>query len=279
MLAIKNILFPLDFSDRGCAAAPFVEAMASRFDAKVTLISVAQPIFPGAPLLNTEEIMDELKGRLAGAFVKEFAHLRVERFVEFGDPAQVIIDFAHKNNVDLIMMPTHGYGPFRSVLLGSVTAKVLHDAKCPVWTAAHIEGEPAPNQVNPRNILCAVDATPESIPLMKWAGEFSKSMGVGLLLVHAVPTEGCPPQQMEQFEENLRKGAWQQITKLQASAGVEAPLCIKVGNVEDTVREEARRHNADLIMIGRGVLREKRGRLGTHAYSIIRQAACPVLSV
>jgi nucleotide-binding universal stress UspA family protein len=288
MLAIKHILFPLDFSDRGCAAGPFVEAMASRFGAKVTLISVAQPIWytgvgdPGTPLLlNTEEILNELKGRLGGAFAREFAHLRVERFAEFGDPAQTILDFAHKNAVDLIMMPTHGYGPFRSLLLGSVTAKVLHDASCPVWTTAHMEEAPSQDHIKPRSILCAVDETPKSIALMKWANELGKALGSGLRLVHAVPgMEGWPSQQMDrQFEEDLRQQARQQITKMQAAAGVEAALCVAVGNIADAVREEARRHNADLIVIGRGVMHEKLGRLRTHAYGIIRQAPCPVLSV
>ncbi len=59
-----------------------------------------------------------------------------------GDPAQVITAFAHTQGVDLIMMPTHGYGPFRRLLLGSVTAKVLHDAECPVWTAVHMAKAP-----------------------------------------------------------------------------------------------------------------------------------------
>ena len=45
MLAIKHILFPLDFSDRCCGAVPFVEAMASRYGAKITLISVARPFW------------------------------------------------------------------------------------------------------------------------------------------------------------------------------------------------------------------------------------------
>jgi nucleotide-binding universal stress UspA family protein len=288
MMTIKHILFPLDFSDRGSSAAPFVAAMASRFDAKITLISVAQPIWytgmgdPGTPLLlNSEEIMDELKGRLGGAFAKEFAHLRVERFAEFGDPAQVIADFAHKNGVDLIMMPTHGYGPFRSLLLGSVAAKVLHDAKCPVWTSAHMAEAPSQEHVTPHSILCAVDETPKSIPLMKWAGELGKALGAGLRLVHAVPgMEGWPSQQMDrQFEEDMRQEARRQIAKMQADAGVEAALCVAVGNVADAVREEARRHNADLIVIGRGVMNEKLGRLRTHAYGIIRHAPCPVLSV
>ena len=288
MLGVKHILFPLDFSDRSCGAVPFVEAMASRFGAKVTLLSVAQPFYyagmgdPGGPvLLYTDEIMNELKTRLDTALVKEFAHLPVERVAELGDPAQVILDFAHNHGVDLIMMPTHGYGPFRSLLLGSVTAKVLHDAECPVWTATHVEEGPSREHVKTKTILCAVDNTPKSIPLMQWVAELSKATGATLRLVHAVPgMEGWPAQQIDsQFEEEMRQEARKQITNMQISAGIDAPLCIAVGNVADAVREEARRHGADLVVIGRGVLHEKLGRLRTHAYGIIRHAPCPVLSV
>jgi nucleotide-binding universal stress UspA family protein len=45
-----------------------------------------------------------------------------------GDPARQFVDFAHSSNTDLIVMPTHGYGQFRQFILGSITAKVLHDA-------------------------------------------------------------------------------------------------------------------------------------------------------
>jgi nucleotide-binding universal stress UspA family protein len=46
---------------------------------------------------------------------------------------------ARESAFDLIMMPTRGRGRFRAALLGSVTAKVLHDSACAVWTAAHAE--------------------------------------------------------------------------------------------------------------------------------------------
>src|SRR5271165_6432041 len=101
MLAIKHILFPLDFSDRCCAAVPFVEGMASRFGSKITLYSAAQPLYyagmgdpAGAMMFNTDELLNDLTARLSGALVKEFAHLPVERVAELGDPAQSIVDFA-----------------------------------------------------------------------------------------------------------------------------------------------------------------------------------------
>jgi hypothetical protein len=50
-----------------------------------------------------------------------------------------ISSLARDWGIGLIMMATRGRGLFRAALLGSVTAKVLHDADCPVWTAAHVE--------------------------------------------------------------------------------------------------------------------------------------------
>lgn len=287
MLPVRHILFPIDFSERCCHAAPFVERMATRFQSKITLFSVAQ-LFPygggdpgGVVMINEEEVLEELKLRLNGALRKEFAHLPVARVVELGDPAQAIVDFAHTNNVDLIMMPTHGYGPFRSLLLGSVTAKVLHDAECPVWTAAHIDEPPGRYHVDCHNVLCAVDGAPKSIPLIRQALEFASEMKATFRLVHVIAgMEGLPSGQLDRsFEESMRKQVRESIEALMHEASVEAPLCVAVGNIAEGVREEAIRHGADLIFIGRGVLHEPLGRLRTHAYSIIRHAPCPVLSV
>jgi nucleotide-binding universal stress UspA family protein len=288
MLAIRHILFPIDFSERSCGAAPFVRAMTERFDARITVMSVISPFWQaasgdlaGTMLVDMDEIKRDLENRLKGAFVKEFAGLTVDRLAEIADPAEAITRLAHAEGVDLIMMPTHGYGPFRSLLLGSVTAKVLHDAQCPVWTATHIDEPPALGHLAGRNVLCAIDATPASVPLMQWAAEYARKCGGTMRLVHVVSgIQGWPERQMDrEFEEGLRVQAREAIGKLQNAAGVTAPLCVAVGEVAGAVREEAERHSSDLIVIGRGMLHETLGRLRTHSYGIIRHAPCPVLSV
>jgi nucleotide-binding universal stress UspA family protein len=288
MQNIKHIVFPIDFSERCCGAVPFVESMASRYRAKITLLSAIQPFYYGAMgdpsggvVVDTEELLRDRQATLDSSLTKEFAHLRVERVAELGDPAQVITDFARTQGVDLIMMPTHGYGPFRSLLLGSVTAKVLHDVECPVWTAAHVAEAPRGKHVACLNILCAVDGTPKSVALMKWAAELAMDSNATLRLVHVIPAmEGNLTRPMDrEFEEELRLKARQSIGRLQESAGINAPLCVTAGDVAGCVREEARRHGADLVVIGRGTLQETLGRLRTHAYGIIRQSPCPVLSV
>lgn len=288
MLAVKHILFPIDFSERCCGAAPFVKAMANRFGATITLISALPPIWQtgigdaSAPIaLDIGDLKRDVETRLSGAFVREFDGIAVQRIAEVGDPAEVITRFARSEGVDLIMMPSHGYGPFRSLLLGSVTAKVLHDAECPVWTATHVQEQPVSDHVGSRNLLCAVDGTPKSVPLIQWAAEYAKVAGATLRLVHAVSgIVGWPERQLDQeFQETLRKDAREGIERLQRSIGVTSPLCVAVGEVAGVIRAEAERHNADLILIGRGILHETMGRLRTHSYGIIRHAPCPVLSV
>ena len=116
---------------------------------------------------------------------------------------------------------------------------------------------------------------------MQWAAAYAQLTGGTLRLVHTVSgIQGWPERQLDQeFEETLRTQARETIEKMQKSAGVRAPLCVAVGEVAGAVREEAERHNSDLIIIGRATLHETMGRLRTHAYGIIRHAPCPVLSV
>jgi nucleotide-binding universal stress UspA family protein len=167
------------------------------------------------------------------------------------------------------------------MLLGSVTAKVLHDAECPVWTAAHVADPPTREHIDYKTILCAVDGAANSVPLMKWARDLAIDSKAALRLVHVIPgMEGGITRQMDrEFEEEIRKQARRTIGGLQESAGIEAPLCVLAGDVAERVREEALQHEVDLVVIGRGTLQKTFGRLRTQAYGIIRRSPCPVLSV
>jgi nucleotide-binding universal stress UspA family protein len=274
MQTINHILFPMDFSERCCHVVPFVKTMARRFSAKVTLLSVVQPYYyasigdPSAAVaIDLDELLQDLQTRLDSSLTQEFAGLHVDRVAQLGDPARVITEFAHANGVDLIMMQTHGYGPFRNLLLGSVTAKVLHDAECAVWTSAHVSEKPSAAQAACHDILCALDGTGENASLLKWAGEFSREAGATLRLVHVAQGMELPEQ------------ARQELERLQESVGLHEPICVATGDIAETIRDEVRRHDANLVVIGRGALNEKLGRLRSHTYGIIRQSPCPVLSV
>jgi nucleotide-binding universal stress UspA family protein len=265
---------------------PFVRALAGRFQARVTVLSVVPPVFDVMPagmgVRTGEDVGDwtrALQSRLDQALISELDGLKVERIVDAGDPGFRIADFAHGHAVDLIMMPTRGLGIFRSLLVGSATSKVLHDARCPVWTAAHAEQQGTGDL--PSTILCAVDGSAASGALLRWAAEFSTHVGAALKLLHVVGSiTDWPSLESERaLQEQVRRAAHAKIAALQASAGVQAPLRVAVGDLVATVAENASEEEADLILLGRGLLQSAMGRLRTHAYGIIQRSPCPVLSV
>ncbi len=290
MRAFQKILFPIDMSDSCTATAPFVEAMAKTYKAKVTMLHVLEmpagliPDWYGGtvPVIDTTAIWKAETEAAQSYLPDKFQELQVQRVVIEGDAARTIDDYARDHGTDLIMMPTHGFGLFRTLLLGSVTAKVLHDTPCPVWTGVHMEDTPA---VSPEfaTVMCAVDQTEDSIPTMRFACRLARDNQARLFLVHAIPGPEVAPQKY--FDADLRlyleRDARKGIAQLQETAGVVAPLCMGMGEVSHVVRDSALGHSADLIVIGRG--RATRtlglGRLGRNVYSIVRDAPCPVISV
>jgi nucleotide-binding universal stress UspA family protein len=195
---LQRILFPVDFSDRSVSSACYVRTLAGRFHSEITLMHVLAPLpyvmapmEAGAELLTEAWEAQEGTGRqmLDDFAVRELASFRVKTLLCQGDPARVIVENAHSEQTDLIAMPTHGYGPFRRFILGSVTAKVLHDADCPVWTGAHLPDDPAGAQLAPRieQVLCAIDLLPHSKKVLDWAMRFAAAFSARLFVIHAVP--------------------------------------------------------------------------------------------
>src|SRR5690349_10156852 len=139
MFPPKRILFPVDFSDRCTDAARMVETFAGHFQSDLALLHVLEPLTYNDLPMDTGDLIEE---QLRTYLFDEFKQFEVDRVLLRGDPAHQIIEYAHSGHFDLIMLPTHGYGRFRRFILGSVTAKILHDARCPVWTGVHMEHVP-----------------------------------------------------------------------------------------------------------------------------------------
>jgi nucleotide-binding universal stress UspA family protein len=255
-MGFRHILFPIDYSPRCYSAVPFVRALAVRYKAAVTLVHVTSGD-------GREEAEQELETFAA----QEFTDMPVTRMVEEGDPGACITDLAHAWNADLIMMPTHGHGTMRQQLLGSVTAKALHDCECPIWTDAH----PEAGHTELKTILCAIELVPESVSLLKYTKEIAREAGATVHIVHAVPGT--------ELEAFLHDFARDEIAKLQIEAGTTFGDFVAPGSVSQVVCEAAQKFGADLVVIGRGMVNRFAGDLRTEAYAIMRESPCPVLSV
>lgn len=283
----KQILFPVDFSDRCVQVRPLISALADECKAQVTLLHVIElppvmygidPSFPIVAGVDQAQALaqTELEGFAHGNFARE----RLELKIEEGSPGVVISGVAQQLRADLIALPTHGYGGFRRFLLGSTTARVLHDANCAVWTAAHTDDPGLVAHLKWRNIVCALDGTECGLPLLGTAAELAAEFGSSVTIAHAVPylAPGTPAEVVDTGRW-LEDSARDYIQCMQKQVGTAFRVCVAPGSVAEVVRQAALSHRADLILIGRGRIHETLGRMRTHSYAIIREAPCPVLSV
>jgi nucleotide-binding universal stress UspA family protein len=277
MQPISRILLPVDFSERSVGAAHYAGTLACHFNCELVLVHVLVPPqyefgavdIAGSMLAELcRDRVQQANIDLANFLDSDLARLRVRRVVLEGDPSGSIVDFAHNEHCDLIVMPTHGYGPFRRFILGSNTAKVLHDADCPVWTGVHLEDAPEALSIPIRNILCAVDLGTQSAKALGWATSLAREFGARLTLLNAMP---CGPQ--------VQKAAVDELRTLQRSAGAEGEVILETGEPAPVICASAARLRADVLVIGRGSAAGVYGRLRTNAYAIIRQSPCPVVSV
>ena len=140
MFSLGRIVLPVDFSERSAGAARYVHALATRFASEVTLLHVLPPphyefsaLEVGGTVLNElfASRVAQVGRELDEYLMEELADISVKRLLLEGDPARKIVEYVSSIHADLIVMPTHGYGSFRRFILGSVTAKVLHDADLP----------------------------------------------------------------------------------------------------------------------------------------------------
>src|SRR5580658_611170 len=291
MPRFKHILFPVDYSPRCIGAVPYARELLQTPGARLTtLYAVPIPYYPPdvtwpGPVPVQEEDLEAATLALEAFNREQFANVAdgglIQAVCESGDPATAIIGFAETNGVDLIMMPTHGYGPVRSFLLGSVAAKVLHDARCPVWTSAHA-GDPGVEDHLPiRNIICAVDAKKEDVGVMRFAKDVAKDEGAQLRIVHAYPAIDVRPEKYmdQELEHELAESARREISGMLQEAGLDVPVVVEGGGVAEVIRDAVNQFDGDLVIIGRGALHETFGRLRTNVYSIVRDSPAPVLSL
>jgi nucleotide-binding universal stress UspA family protein len=286
-MPFTNILFPVDFSERSRVVVPHVKAACARFKASLTLLHLVEvPAMaygtPEAPVVfefPLEEMKESAEERLSHFAETEFPGMPVRTVVDEGDLGSCIAELARIWENDLIMLPTRGQGRFRAALLGSVTAKILHDASCAVWTASHCDGA-ARQHTNWRNIVCAIDTVPEGARLIRHAAQLAES-GATVRLAHAVPVAeaGVEKYLDLEFAAFLKDQAREAVAGMQKEAGTNFEVLIEAGNIPEAVRRVAEARRADLVLIGRGALPHFAGRLRSHAYAIVRDMPCPVLSV
>ena len=299
MLEIKKILYPTDFSTCAGLAMPHTVQLAERHGAELHIfhtlvIHEADPGDAVHHLPNMEELYKALE---------EHAESQMRAATdEHGSPgftikrAQLrgisaaggILDYAAENDIDLIVMGTHGRRGIRRLLLGSVAEEVVRLAPCPVMTVPEraARGTPA---AQIQRIVVPVDFSDYARIALTYALELAALYEARLYPLHVVDEVIYPdfyPPIMPSggsVTEELRDQSIQRLRTLVAEAGAAGfteDVHVRAGRAAPEIADFAAEQAADLIVIAsHGLTGISHMLLGSVTEQVVRRAACPVFTV
>jgi nucleotide-binding universal stress UspA family protein len=131
-IAYRRILVPLDGTEASARSLPYVEELARRHGAEVLLARIEWEAL-NRPYLAVALTAERIAESLAPWQERLAAHgVRARSVVARGNAAAGIVELAEQEDVDLIVMTTHGRQGVGHLLDGSVAEKVLRHAKQPL---------------------------------------------------------------------------------------------------------------------------------------------------
>jgi len=290
---LRRILVPVDFSDSSREALRVAIQLARRFGSRLAVLHVTRHNRPdsriAAALAGT--IFETRRAGQAALteFIKSerLSDIRPKRMVVDGAPFDQIAEVAKAWKADLVVIATHGYTGLKHVLLGSTAERVVRHVTCPVLVVRSREylgrkAAFAPDKV--RSILVPVDFSKSSLDALQHALALARQFNARLVLLHVVaPFHADMFMDTTDIQRDARTLAHKRLTKLaNASKKVWSRTGhrFRVGHVDTTITAQARRLNADLIVMGtHGHSGLKRALLGSVAERVVRHAPCSVLTV
>ena len=140
---VKRILFPTDFSPFSDAALHFASSLAAESGACLYIAHVEEDLaaYPPTvsgygyipPPIETDQAIEEQLNKIR----PKDPSIQVEHRFLKGVPAESILQCAKDEEIDLIVMGTHGRTGLSRLLMGSVAEEVVRRADCPVLTLKH----------------------------------------------------------------------------------------------------------------------------------------------
>ncbi len=286
-MEFNDIVVPVDFSECSKAAVTRAVSLAERFGGRVHLIHAVSPI-PYPPEFGYgAEVLEDVEARAALHLSRWAQELReagreVTDKTVLGPAVDAIQRAVEDAGADLVVMGTHGHTGIKHAFLGSVAARTLRVAPCPVWTV-HGEGDAS---AAVRRVLVPTDFSPHSDHALEAAISFCKTWGAELSVVHVfqspLPLYAEVPTREEMthdFRESAKRRLDEALGQAKA-AGLDGAARLLEGECAAAIAECARNHGIDLILLGtranRGI---KRAFLGSVAERVVRTAPCSVLTM
>jgi nucleotide-binding universal stress UspA family protein len=296
MLRIKKVLYPTDFSHCAGHALPHTLHFTNTYGAELHLLHAlvlheADPSNLSHRLPDMEElylVLEEHAETQLKTAIEEHgrAGLTIKSAqVRAISAAGAILDYATENEIDLVVMGTHGRRGLRRLLLGSVAEEVVRLAPCPILAVPEREAGASPDHVE--RIVVPVDFSEHAKLALAYAVQLADAYGAQLHLLHVVDEvvypDFYPPviPSGGSITEELRDQSLERMRGLLSGfEGADAAVHVRAGRAAPEIADFAEGQSADLVVIAsHGLTGISHVLLGSVTEQLIRRAPCPVFTV
>jgi len=280
-VAVKNIIVATDFSPASELAVRYATAIARHYGAKVHLVHALE-----ATARDSGEHSGALWGHETEAEAEQKLQREAERYGDIecmpwllnGTPEEVVERLLSFEDIDLVVVGTHGSKGFRKLAIGAAAEHFFRHVHCPVLTVG-----PAVRDTTglwaPRRVLLATDLECDESTAARCAVLVAREHNAGLALLHVAPPSAHPfPDDQKVVARPYFESRLRELLSYKPSLDYPAEFLVEFG--EDAVAEilrVARQRAADLLVLS--VHRQEPW--GFHfvheAYRIVAEAPCPVL--
>lgn len=288
---INHILVPLDGSTLAECVLPHVIAIAPVTNARVTLLHVMQPLQNGRsggavdPIewhlqkQNSEKYLDQIVGQLNHSGI-----LGVDRIILEGSPANSVVDFASNNNVDLIVLSTHGQSGLSGWNVSGVVQKILlRSYKSVLLVRAYLPSSAGMTKVRYKRVFIGMDGSPRSEFVLPFAISLAQKHKSQVILetviekpqsINRFPLSEEDTNLINRFVERNYEAASRYLKQLVTQFSMKElklKAHISIGDSAITVLHDmAEETNADLVMLAaHGYSGERRWPYGSVTTSFI----------
>lgn len=293
MLTVKTILLATDFSEGAEARMTYARDLALRTGAELHMLYAH--VLHGEPYerpeqkpeteAEAEEALRQLSAKV-GEGVGPTIHYVVERNVT---PAPAILDYAKANDVDVIVVGTHGRRGVRRLILGSVAEEVLRMAPCPVMTIRPQPDDPESARTEIDSLLVPVDFSKHSAAALRYAKELGALFGARLDLLHVVEETlhpafyGIAMQSIYDAQPDIEEKSVAQMRGMFENAPgprVDVAYEARPGRAGSEIVSLAEDRGSGLIVMGtHGLTGLEHFLMGSTTERVVRRSPAPVFTV
>ncbi|HKU28164.1 MAG TPA: universal stress protein [Candidatus Sulfotelmatobacter sp.] len=298
-VSVRNVLFATDFSATSDAALPYAAAICRRFGSTLHAVHVLSEasllmMTGGVDYVSMgtiyEDAINEARERL-DHICDRLEVIPHRSYVRHGQVWKTLESIIHENEIDLIVLGTHGRTGLGKLLLGSVAEDILRHAECPVLTIGpKVSGHAklpaiadgldlAPFELEIRQIVCATNFGKNSEVVVDAATSLAEEFRARLTLMHVIEDYSPVGQQNGTIEAGMRR--LQELIHPGAALQYPPEFLLDFGSAPERVLKAVTDREADMVVLGARSSAE----IGSShfpwssAHHVIAQAHCPVLTI